>query len=140
MGRNTYLALSGFAATAADPVSARMRELPKLVFSGTLEGPLAWKNTQVVGGDLAQALRTIKQQPGDPIRSIGSIQLVKGMMAVGLVDRLRLMVFPVILGGAGSEPIYANHERTALRLVGTTVLDSRVVLLEYEPPRDTHNA
>src|SRR5947209_1694224 len=140
MGRNTYMALAGLAATAADAVSARMRELPKLVFSGTLEGPLAWKNTQVVGGDLAREIRTLKQQRGDPIRSIGSIQLVKGMMAVGLVDRLRLMVFPLILGGAGREPIYANHVRTALHLVGTTVLDSRIVLLEYGPPRNTHNA
>jgi len=69
MGRNTYLALSGFAAAADDPVSARMRELPKLVFSRTLDGPLAWKNTRVIAGDLAQQIRTLKQQPGDPIHS-----------------------------------------------------------------------
>lgn len=131
MGRNTYVALSGFAAEAPDPLSARMRELPKLVFSRTLDGPLAWKNTRVIAGDLAQEIRALKQQGGDPIRSFGSIQLVKGMMELGLVDRLRLMVFPLILGSTGREPIHAGYPRTALQLVGTKVLDSRLVLLEY---------
>ncbi len=133
MGRNTYVALAGFAATATDSGSARMRELPKLVFSNTLDEPLTWNNTHVIAGDLAQQLRTLKQQPGEPIRSIGSIQLVKGLMQVGLLDRLRLMVFPLILGDTGREPIYADLQRTALRLVETKVLDSRIVLLEYEP-------
>ena len=66
MGRNTYYALSGFAATATDPVSARMRELPKMVFSNTLGGALVWNNTQVIAGDLAQQIRTLKQQPETP--------------------------------------------------------------------------
>jgi dihydrofolate reductase len=133
MGRNTYNMLSNFAATATDPANVRMRELPKVVFSNTLGGELAWSNTRVIGGDLAQQIGAFKQQPGDPIRSFGSIQLVQGLLDVGLVDRLRLMVFPVLLGTTGSEPFSADLRRIALQLVGTTVLDSRLVLLEYKP-------
>lgn len=54
-------------------------------------------------------------------------------MQLGLVDRLRLMVFPLILGSAGREPIYADMQQTALHLGTTKVLDSRIVLLGYEP-------
>lgn len=133
MGRNTYVALAHYAAEAIDPDSVRMRELPKVVFSNTLHEPLTWKNTRVIAGDLAQQIRTLKQQSGDPIRTFGSMQLVKGLMQLGLVDQLRLMVFPLILGVTGREPIYTEFQRTALHLVGTQVLDSRLVLLEYEP-------
>lgn len=133
MGRHTYVALAHFAAEATDPHSVRMREIPKLVFSNTLKEPLAWNNTRVIAGDLAQQIGELKQQAGDPIRTFGSMQLVRGLLQLGLVDRLRLMVFPLILGEAGREFIYAEFQRTALNLVGTKVLDSRLILLEYEP-------
>ena len=135
MGRNTYVALAHFAAEASDPNSVRMRELPKLVFSNTLKEPLAWNNTRVIAGDLAQQIGELKLQGGDPIRTFGSLQLVKGLLQLGLVDRLRLMVFPLILGDAGREFIYAEFQRTALHLVGTKVLDARLILLEYEPQK-----
>jgi dihydrofolate reductase len=133
MGRNTYTGQATFAAAATDPMSIRMRELPKLVFSTTLREPLPWSNTQIIAGDLEQQIRTLKQQPGNAIRSIGSIQLVPSMMHHGLVDRLQLMIFPVILGDTGQEPIYAALQRTALQLIDTKVLDARLVLLEYGP-------
>jgi dihydrofolate reductase len=84
-------------------------------------------------GSLADEIKKLKNQPGDPLRSIGSIRLVKSLMQLGLVDRLRLMVFPVVLGGAGREPIFAGYSRTALQLVATKVLDSRLICLEYQP-------
>ena len=61
---------------------------------------------------------------------------LKGMIRLGLVDRLRLMVFPVILGNAGREPIYADYPKTKLQLVSSRVLDSRITLFEYRPIRD----
>lgn len=133
MGRNTYEALAHFASEATDPLSVRMRELSKLVFSNTIHEPLTWQNTRVIAGNLAQQIRALKQQSGDPIRTFGSMQLVKGLVQLGLVDRLRLMVFPLILGSTGREPIYAEFQRTALHLAGNKVIDSRLVLLEYEP-------
>ncbi len=131
MGRNTYLALSRFNAEAKDPGSRRMRELPKLVFSNTLRSPLDWDNTQAIAGGLEGTIRALKQQPGDAIRTFGSVRLVQGLLELGLVDRLRLMVFPLLLGDSGHEPLHAGLRRTALRLLGTSVLDGRLVLLEY---------
>jgi dihydrofolate reductase len=133
MGRVTYVALAQFSSSATDELSVRMSALPKLVFSSTLKEPLAWKNTRLLKGDLAEEIRALKQQRGDPLRSIGSVSLVKSMMQLGLVDRLRLMVFPLILGSAGREPIYAGYPQTGLKLIDTKVLDSRLILLEYRP-------
>jgi dihydrofolate reductase len=137
MGRVTYEALAQFAPSAADPMSVRMTELPKLLFSSTLKEPLAWKNAGLAKASVADEIRALQRQPGGPLRSIGSVSLVKSMMQLGLVDRLRLMVFPVILGAVGREPIYANYQRKGLELIDTKVLDSRLILLEYRPSQGT---
>ena len=133
MGRVTYEALSMISSSGTDEVSAKMNDLPKLVVSSTLQEPLAWNNSRLLQGDLADEISALKRQPGEPLRSIGSITLVKNMMQLGLVDRLRLMVFPLILGSAGREPIFAGYPRTGFELIDTEVLDSRLVLLEYRP-------
>ncbi len=133
MGRVTYEALAQFAPSSADRASIRMTELPKLLFSSTLKEPLTWKNARLAKASVADEITALKRQPGDPLRSIGSVSLVRSMMQLGLVDRLRLMVFPVILGIAGREPIYANYSRTSLELIDTKVLGSRLILLEYRP-------
>ena len=129
MGRVTYEILARFSASAADEVSARMSALPKMVCSSTLREPLAWKNTSLIkGGAIADEIKTL-------MRCIGSIRLVRSLVKLGLVDRLRLMVFPLILGENGKEPIYTDYPRLPLELVNTTVLDSRLILLEYNPVR-----
>ena len=133
MGRVTYEAMAQFAPSAADPMSVRMTELPKLVFSSRLKEPFTWKNTRLAKASVADEIIALKRQPGEPLRSIGSVSLVKSMMQHGLVDRLRLMVFPLILGKGGREPIYADYSRTGLDLIDTKVLDSRLILLEYRP-------
>jgi dihydrofolate reductase len=133
MGRVTYEALAEFAPSSADAASVRMTEVPKLVFSSTLNEPLAWKNARLAKASVADEIIALKRQPGVSLRSIGSVSLVRSMMRLGLVDRLRLMVFPVILGAAGREPIYADYPRAALELIDTKVLDSRLILLEYRP-------
>ena len=133
MGRITYEALAQFSPAATDETSRRMNELPKLVFSSKLKEPLTWKNTRLLQGSLADEIKKLKKQPGDPLRSIGSVRLVRSLIQLRLVDRLRLMFFPVILGDAGREPIFASYSRTALQLLATKVLDSRLVCLEYQP-------
>ncbi len=139
MGRVTYEMLASFSASATDELSARMRELPKVVFSGKLQDPLVWKNTRVLSGTLADEIKALKEQRGDPLRTIGSVSLVKSLMQQGLVDRLRLMVFPLLLGSAGREPIFANYVHTRLDLTQTRVLDSRLVLMEYRPCAEPHS-
>ena len=133
MGRVTYEALARFSAAGTDEISARMREIPKVVFSRTLSEPLEWENTRIVRGPAAVEMEAMKQQPGAPLRSMGSISLVKSLMGRGMIDRLRLMVFPVVLGDAGREPIFAGYERMGLELAHTSVLDSRLMVLEYRP-------
>jgi dihydrofolate reductase len=133
MGRVTYDALARFAVSATDEVSVRMRVLPKLVCSNTLHEPLAWSNTRLITGQVGDAIAALKQGNGDPLRCIGSIRLVKSLAKWGLIDRLRLMVFPLILGDTGKEPIYVDYPRFPLELVSSKVLDRRVILLEYRP-------
>jgi dihydrofolate reductase len=135
MGRVTYEALSQFAPKAVDPISAKMAALPKLVFSSGLQEPLLWKNAQLSRAPVADEIRRLKQQDGGRLRSIGSIRLVHSMMELGLVDRLRLMVFPLLLGGEGREPVFARFARMPLTLVGSKCLDARILLLEYAPAR-----
>ena len=133
MGRVTYAVLSEISSSASDEDGAGMNELPKVVFSNTLTEPLAWNNTRLLSGDLGEQMRALKRQSSDPLRSIGSITLVRSLIELGLVDRLRLMIFPLILGDAGREQIYTGYPRAGLDLVNTKVLDSRLVMLEYRP-------
>jgi len=131
MGSNTYRALAEIVAAGGDPSFERMDKLPKVVFSKSLDGPLAWSNTTLVSEDVATAIPTMKNQPGDPLRVIGSLSLVRSLFRLGLVDRLRLMVFPQILGETGVERILQDLPDIDLRLVSTQVLDDRLVLLDY---------
>lgn len=133
MGRVTYEALARFSASATDEVSTRMSVLPKAVCSNTLQEPLAWKNTRLIRGGVAEEIRALKQQNGNHLRTMGSIRLMKNLVKLGLVDRLRLMVFPVIRGKTGKEPIFADYPRIRLELVNKEALDSGLVLREYRP-------
>ena len=138
MGRVTYQALAQFASTSDDELSARMTALPKVVFSKTLQEPPVWKNARFVRASVEEEITTLKRQRSEPLRSIGSISLVTSMIKSQLVDRLRLMIFPVALGAAGREFIYAAYERTSLELLDSRTLDSRITLLEYRPRK--HNS
>lgn len=131
MGRVTYEMMASIAQAGSDKPSKRMNELPKLVVSKTLKEPLAWSNS-TRASDLDE-IKALKQQTGDPMRTMGSVSLVKNSLRIGLVDRLRLMVFPQILGSTGREPIFAELPDINLELLDTKVLDSRLLALEYHP-------
>jgi dihydrofolate reductase len=133
MGASTYRALAKLATGDADPVTRRMDELPKVVFSRSLKPPLTWSNTTLVAEDATVALPAMKQEPGDPMRVIGSISLVRSLFRLNQVDRLRLVVFPQVLGESGRERMFEGLPDVNLRLVSTEVLDQRLVLLEYAP-------
>jgi len=96
MGRVTYEVLAALS-SATDEASTRMNELPKAVFSNTLSEPLAWANTRLLRGDLAERVRALKGQSAAPLRTIGSITLVRSLLHLGLVDRLRITAFPLLL-------------------------------------------
>jgi dihydrofolate reductase len=133
MGRKTYEMMWGIVRDRPVEGADRMNELPKVVFSGTLEGPLEWNNSRLVKSNLTDEVRSLKAEGGEPLRTMGSLSVVKALMEAGLVDRLKLVVFPLILGETGREPLFAGYPDIGLELVGTDVLDGRLVALEYRP-------
>ena len=110
-----------------------MDELPKYVLSRTLREPLTWPNAHVLAGDLATVIDDLKHAAGDPLRTIGSVSLVRELISLRLLDRLRLIVFPIVLGPDGREPMFAGYQETTFELVSSSVLDGRLLLLEFRP-------
>jgi dihydrofolate reductase len=132
MGRRTYEALAELPDEARDESWERMSQLDKVVFSRTLHQAV-WPNTRICSADLVDEVRTMKADSEVPLRTMGSLSLVQQLMNAGLVDRLRLMTFPLIAGDAGREPAFANMASADLELVSHRALDGRTLLVEYRP-------
>jgi len=132
MGRRTYEALSGLPEEVRDEGWDRMSRLEKVVFSRTLT-QVTWPNTRICGGDLVDEVREMKARSDVPLRTIGSLSLARQLLAAGLVDRLRLMIFPLVAGASGREPAFQGMDSADLELVDHRALDGRVLLVEYRP-------
>jgi dihydrofolate reductase len=135
LGRVTY---QGFAAawpsmTDAGEFGDRMNGLPKYVASTTLQEPLAWNNSRLITGDVADEVAKLKQQPGQDILIYGSGTLVRRLGQHDLIDEYRLLVYPVVLGSG--KQLFRDGSRMPLRPVETRALNSGVVLLTYQPDR-----
>ncbi|WP_432562581.1 dihydrofolate reductase family protein [Kineococcus sp. SYSU DK003] len=134
MGARTYRLMAGFAEQMPDdPGFAALAAMPKVVFSSTLEPPLAWANTRLVGTDAVAAVRALKERGDRPLHTLGSVSLCRSLLRAGLVDRFRVVVFPVITGATGSDRIYDGYPDVALDLVEQRTFDGRLQLLEYVP-------
>lgn len=143
MGANTYRLMSEFASDAedADPdertdedaATGSLTSVPKVVFSTTLKSPLAWANTELVSGDAAEAVAAMKRDGTTSMRTLGSLTLCRALLAAGLVDRLRVVVFPVITGETGRERIYDNFPDVSLDMIDSRTFDGRLQMLEYVP-------
>ena len=134
MGATTYRLMSGFATQLPDePSMVGLTAMPKVVFSSTLERPLTWVNTELVGGDAVDAVRAMKQETGRPMRTLGSLSLSRSLLQAGLVDRYRVVVFPVITGATGRDRIFDRYPDVALELVDHRTFDGRLQMLEYIP-------
>lgn len=97
LGRVTYEGFSAAWPERGGAFADKMNAMPKYVVSSTLRDP-AWNNTTVLDGDVAGSVAELKQRDGGPILVAGSCTLVHALLTAGLVDELRLMVFPVVLG------------------------------------------
>jgi len=144
MGANTYRLMSGFAAgempagtdefTADEDASVdALTRATKVVFSNSLEEPLTWANTKLVRGDAVEAVRAMKEDGSGLISTIGSIKLCRSLMGAGLVDRFRVVMFPVITGATGAERIYDGYPDVALEMLDSRTFDGRIQLVEYRP-------
>jgi dihydrofolate reductase len=135
-GRATYENMASYwptpAAVEGDPVIAdRMNTIPKIVFSGTLD-TADWENTRLVKDGAAETIAELKQQLGGDLAFFGSPTLTAGLIEQGLVDELRVMVHPILLG-AGKSLFGTLSRRVAVELQRTTVFHSGNVLLVYRP-------
>ena len=132
MGANTYWLMSGFVADG-EPGTDVLSGMSKIVFSSTLTEPLSWENSQLVTRDAAEAVREMKDSGGASMRTIGSLALCRSLLEAGLVDRFRVVVFPVITGSTGRDRIYDGYPDVALDMVNSRTFDGRLQLLEYVP-------
>ena len=133
MGANTYRLMSGFAAQGESGTDV-LAGMSKIVFSNTLSEPLTWPNTQLVTGEAVDAVRQMKSDEGsDSMRTIGSLMLCRSLLKAGLVDRFRVVVFPVVTGSTGSDRIYDGYPDVALEMINSRTFDGRTQLLEYVP-------
>jgi dihydrofolate reductase len=132
MGATTYRVMSGFAAEG-EPGTDALAGLSKIVFSTTLSEPLAWPNTRLVTRDAVEAVREMKGDGSKSMRTMGSLTVCRALLNAGLVDRFRVVVFPVITGSTGQERIYDGYPDVALDMIGSRTFDGRIQLLEYAP-------
>ncbi|OCC13007.1 dihydrofolate reductase family protein [Streptomyces sp. PTY087I2] len=144
MGAKTYRLMSGFAAgevpSGQDDFRPEEEEsvdqltrAPKVVFSSSLEAPLTWANATLVREDAVAAVRAMKEDSSGLLSTIGSLSLCRSLLSAGLVDRFRVVMFPVITGATGSERIYDGYPDVALDMIEHRTFDGRTQLVEYKP-------
>lgn len=132
MGATTYRLMSEHAAEG-EPGTDVLAALPKIVFSRTLTDPPSWPNTQLVARDAVDAVREMKENDVNSMRNIGSLTLCRSLLNAGLVDRFRVVVFPVITRKSGKERIYDGYPDVGLEMISSRTLDDRIQVLEYVP-------
>src|SRR3989442_9611126 len=135
-GRVTYEGMGSYWPTQFakenDPIVAdKMNTVPKVVFSKTLE-KAEWTNSRLVKDNIAEEVSKLKQQPGKDLAIFGSSDLAVSFIQMGLIDELRIMVNPVVLGSG--KPLFNGiHEKLNLKLLKTRTFRSGNVLLYYQP-------
>jgi dihydrofolate reductase len=132
MGATTYRLMSGFASDG-EPGTEALADMRKIVFSSTLTEPLSWANSRLVERDPVEFVRELKDEGTESMRTLGSLTLCRSLLAAGLVDRFRVVVFPVITGSSGRDRIYDGYPDVALDMVASRTFDGRLQLLEYVP-------
>ena len=131
-GRRTFNIWAAFWPTAPEPASAmaaKIASLPKFVISKTLPDS-DWSNTTVLRGDLETEIRRLKEMPGGELLLYGSADLVAGVLELDLVDELRILLFPTILG-SGKRLFRDESSIRQLRLTSATTTPGGVVILSY---------
>jgi dihydrofolate reductase len=131
LGRRTYEEFAAYWPTADDPFADFLNNTPKLVATTTLR-TLEWQNSTPIAGDVAQALRDLKRQPGRDIGMTGSVTLVEYLIRERVLDELNLLVHPVIVG-AGRRLFEDGMGHVPLRLVDSKTFTTGAVSLTYAP-------
>jgi dihydrofolate reductase len=130
LGRVTYEGFAEAWPPRDGEFADKFNSMPKYVVSSTLKNP-EWTNSTVLDGDMAESVAKLKDEVDGDIVVHGSVQLVQGLIEHGLVDELRLMVFPVVLGG-GKRLFGDTSDKRTLRLTDSKTVGDGVSLLVYQ--------
>jgi dihydrofolate reductase len=131
LGRVTYEGFAEAWPSREGEFADKFNTMPKYVVSSTLEEP-EWNNSTVLKGDVAEQVAKLKQEQDGDIVVHGSPRLVQTLVELDLVDELRLMVFPVVLG-TGKRLFGETSDKKPLQLVDSKVVGDGVAILTYEP-------
>jgi dihydrofolate reductase len=134
LGRRTYEEWAPFwptEAAAESPMAGALNDTPKYVVSTTLD-KLEWQNSALLEGDLAKVVTELKARPGKNIGMSGSATLVRSLLELGLVDELRLLVHPLVVG-SGAKLFENGTPPVSLELVDSRTFSTGVVDLTYRP-------
>lgn len=141
LGRRTFEIFRGYwpdQTDPSDPIATAINTLPKYVVSRSLsDGEATWRGEHpdtatLVAGDVVAAVRSLKEQPGDELQVWGSSRLLDTLLQHDLVDRFRLMTYPLVLGSGRRLFNHGAHPAT-MRAVDLTVTDTGIVVGTYEP-------
>src|SRR6478735_6977607 len=144
MGANTYRLMSGFAAgempagtdefTSDEQGSVdELTRASKVLCSSSLPEPLEWANSTLVRDAAVDVVRAMKDAGSGILSTIGSLSLCRSLVRAGLVDRFRVVLFPVITGATGEERIYDGYPDVALEMTDHRTFDGGIQLVEYRP-------
>lgn len=132
LGRRTYEIFAAYWPSAPQeiPFTGLLNGVPKYVASRTLAAPLAWQGSTLVADDLAERVTALKERH-DEVHVIGSLDLLQSLLRFGLVDRLNLWLYPLLLG-TGKRVFADGTVPTALRLTESVTYPSGTLHLSYE--------
>jgi dihydrofolate reductase len=134
-GRRTYEGFASHWPNASEeeqPLAVPLNTLPKYVASTTLSDPLGWENSTVLQGGVAKAVAALKQEDGEDLLVIGSTKLVQTLVEHDLIDELRVMIDPLVVGG-GKRIFRDDGALRPLRLVDSQVTTTGAILATYAP-------
>jgi dihydrofolate reductase len=134
LGRRSYEFLAARWLSRTGALADRLNSKPKYVVSSTLQDP-AWNNTTVLKGNVVNEVSKLKQQLAGDIVVPASFQLVRTLIEHDLIDELRLMIYPVVLG-AGERLFGETSDKKPLRLISTRTVGNDLAYLTYRPVRD----
>jgi dihydrofolate reductase len=130
LGRRTYEDFYGFWPHQKDnPFTDVLNDIEKFVASRTLTEPLSWNNSTLLEGDAADAVKELKEEPGEDIGVLGSGELVQSLIRHQLVDEYLLMIHPLVLGSG--RRLFPDSVHSSLRLVDSVTTTTGVVIATY---------
>lgn len=132
LGRKTYEMLNGLPEQARDDDYRKMTCAPGWLYSRTLS-KVEWPGLTLVDCDAMEHLAGLKDRSGDELRILGSISLMRQAIKAGLLDRLRLIVCPLIVPKTGIEPLFEGMADMQFKLLDHQLLDGRVMIQDYAP-------